>query len=124
MGYTEKEVILRERAAYSAGHMEGRTGLVPASYVSVRVSYRYPLPKVRRNRVVVLESGVMRFRREVEWNAYTKQFTVKLHHGDLLSAPHAYNALRLAAVSDADADDYFALLLDLQKNPTELVDAE
>jgi hypothetical protein len=138
MEYTEKEAILRERAAFCEGAANARITLhakrgTKYSFEETLALQKesqeeaektYPLPKVLRNRTVVLESGVMRFKREVQYRADMQGFYITFPNGSSTDRADIFGTLTCCAVSSPEADVYWELLKDLKKNPTELVDAE
>jgi hypothetical protein len=138
MEYTAREVAMRERAAFCSGAANARINLhiklgFKYSFEATQAFQKqsreeaeitYPLPKVRRNRTVVLESGVMRCTRKVEWDQDTGFFKVTFSDGSSAVTPHIYQVLMWGSVSYEESEGYWDLLKDLQQNPTELVDAE
>lgn len=136
--FTEKEVVLLQRDAYRRGASDGRTQIRTTrgfsdSPETIRkyilesekdAALVYPLPKVRRNRTVVIESGVMRFKHEVQYREDIQGFSIKFPNGDGTVRKNIFSTLMCCAICSSEAAGYWELLRDLQQNPTELVDAE
>jgi hypothetical protein len=131
--YSPQELVKAQREAYRDGCADGRmqvSGFITydvKKYQKESAEFsadKYPMPKVRRNRTVVLESGWMRFKREVQWDAENQKFTILFHNGERIAAFNRYQVLLYSAIRFDDAEKYLDLLKDLQENPTELVDAD
>lgn len=112
---TEREAVLRERAAYLWGWRQGRPVGCFEGDANREAERRYPLPKVTRRRRVLDPHGLAVFSDPVFWTVLDGQrkgvFAV---HGDGCSA--RYQGM------PAVTPERNALWADLLANPTEEVE--